>query len=63
MFTYMGPPELQPEPPGIEWLHLRPAQRFVSKRLQECSWLQAMEGGRAYCFLAVQRPEQPLGRE
>ena len=45
VFTYMGPPALQPEPPGIEWLHVRPAQRFVSKRLQESNYLQAMEGG------------------
>ena len=45
VWTYMGPPELQPEPPGIEWAHVAPGRRFVSKRLQECNWLQAMEGG------------------
>ncbi|HKX38078.1 MAG TPA: Rieske 2Fe-2S domain-containing protein [Burkholderiales bacterium] len=45
VWTYMGPPELKPEPPAIEWAHVAPARRFVSKRLQECNWLQAMEGG------------------
>jgi phenylpropionate dioxygenase-like ring-hydroxylating dioxygenase large terminal subunit len=45
VWTYMGPPALQPEPPGIEWAHVAPGRRFVSKRLQECNWLQAMEGG------------------
>ena len=45
VWAYMGPPELRPEPPGIEWAHVPPAQRFVSKRLQESNYLQAMEGG------------------
>src|SRR5256885_9536504 len=45
VWTYMGPPELKPEPPGIEWAHVPPERRFASKRLQECNWLQALEGG------------------
>lgn len=45
VWAYMGPPELRPEAPGIEWAHVAPERRFVSKRLQECNWLQAMEGG------------------
>ena len=45
IWTYMGPPELQPEPPGLEWTLVPGSQRFVSKRLQECNYLQAMEGG------------------
>jgi phthalate 4,5-dioxygenase len=45
VWTYMGPPEKKPEQPGIEWAHVPPAQRFVSKRLQESNYLQAMEGG------------------
>jgi nitrite reductase/ring-hydroxylating ferredoxin subunit len=45
IWTYMGPPELKPEPPGLEWVHVAPEQRFVSKRLQECNYLQAIEGG------------------
>ena len=45
LWTYMGPPELQPPLPEWEFAMVPPAQRFVSKRLQECNWLQAMEGG------------------
>ena len=45
VWTYMGPPEKKPEPPGIEWAHVAPGRRYVSKRLQECNYLQAMEGG------------------
>jgi nitrite reductase/ring-hydroxylating ferredoxin subunit len=45
IWTYMGPPELKPAPPGLEWTLVRPDQRFVSKRLQECNYLQAIEGG------------------
>ncbi len=45
IWAYMGPPGLKPEPPGIEWAQVPPERRFVSKRLQECNYLQAMEGG------------------
>jgi phthalate 4,5-dioxygenase len=45
IWTYMGPPELMPEPPALEWAHVAPERRFVSKRLQECNYLQALEGG------------------
>jgi phthalate 4,5-dioxygenase oxygenase subunit len=45
IWAYMGPPELKPEPPEFEWALVAPESRFVSKRLQECNYLQAMEGG------------------
>ncbi len=45
LWTYMGPPEYTPPWPEWEFTMVAPAQRFVSKRLQECNWLQAMEGG------------------
>lgn len=45
LWTYMGPPAARPDPPGVEWALVAPAQRYVSKRLQECNYLQAMEGG------------------
>ena len=41
----MGPPELKPAPPALEWVKVAPERRFVSKRLQECNYLQAIEGG------------------
>ncbi len=45
LWAYMGPPELKPALPALEWVTVPASQRFVSKRLQECNYLQAMEGG------------------
>jgi phenylpropionate dioxygenase-like ring-hydroxylating dioxygenase large terminal subunit len=45
LWTYMGPADKQPPLPDYEIVHVRPQQRFVAKRLQECNWLQALEGG------------------
>src|SRR5438128_1511157 len=45
LWTYLGPPAVQPPFPGWEFITVPPTQTFTSKRLQECNWLQAMEGG------------------
>jgi phthalate 4,5-dioxygenase oxygenase subunit len=45
IWTYMGPAEQQPPLPELEWAMLEDSHRFVSKRLQESNYLQAMEGG------------------
>ena len=45
VWTYMGPAELKPEAPGLEWAQVPTERRYVSKRLQESNYLQAMEGG------------------
>jgi phenylpropionate dioxygenase-like ring-hydroxylating dioxygenase large terminal subunit len=45
LWTYMGPPELQPALPAYEWASVPASQRHISKRLQQCNYLQAMEGG------------------
>lgn len=45
LWTYMGPPELQPPLPEFEFALVGDRQRFLSKRLQESNYLQAMEGG------------------
>jgi phenylpropionate dioxygenase-like ring-hydroxylating dioxygenase large terminal subunit len=45
IWTYMGPPELQPPLPEFEWATVPDSHRYVNKRLQECNYLQAMEGG------------------
>lgn len=45
VWAYMGPEDKMPEPPELEWATLPPSHVFVSKRLQECNYLQAMEGG------------------
>jgi phenylpropionate dioxygenase-like ring-hydroxylating dioxygenase large terminal subunit len=45
VWTYMGPDQLRPEPPQFEWALVAAERRFSSKRLQECNYLQALEGG------------------
>jgi phthalate 4,5-dioxygenase len=45
IWVYMGPPELMPGLPELEWALVPNDRRYFSRRLQECNYLQAMEGG------------------
>ncbi|MFQ6028123.1 MAG: Rieske 2Fe-2S domain-containing protein, partial [Dehalococcoidia bacterium] len=45
IWTYMGPPEKRPEPPGMEWTRAPQSNRFVSKTHEYCNYLQGIEGG------------------
>jgi phenylpropionate dioxygenase-like ring-hydroxylating dioxygenase large terminal subunit len=45
LWTYMGPPDRQPPLPEWEFAMVPDDHRFVSKRWQECNWLQTLEGG------------------
>ncbi|MGW5382442.1 Rieske 2Fe-2S domain-containing protein [Nocardia sp. NPDC003963] len=45
IWAYLGPAEKEPPLPDLEWMSLRPAQRFITKRRQFSNYLQAMEGG------------------
>jgi phthalate 4,5-dioxygenase oxygenase subunit len=45
VWTYMGPTEHRPAPPGHELVRTSPEHRYVSKTLEACSYLQALEGG------------------
>jgi phenylpropionate dioxygenase-like ring-hydroxylating dioxygenase large terminal subunit len=45
LWAYMGPADQTPPLPEWEFAMVPASQRFVSKRFQECNWLQAMEGG------------------
>ncbi len=45
LWTYMGSPESQPPLPEWEFATVPAPHTFTSKRLQECNWLQALEGG------------------
>ena len=45
VWAYMGPLETQPPLPEYEFAMLPDDRTYVSKRLQECNWLQALEGG------------------
>jgi len=45
IWVYMGPADQQPPFPEFEFSTVAAEQSYTSKRVQECNWLQAMEGG------------------
>jgi phthalate 4,5-dioxygenase len=45
IWTYMGPLEERPPIPAFEWTNVPANHRYISKRSQECNYLQALEGG------------------
>ena len=45
VWAYLGPPEKMPAPPKFAWTQVPEARRHVSKVIEECNWLQALEGG------------------
>jgi len=44
IWVYMGPSDLTPQIPELEWLNVPANHRIVSKRIQFCNWLQNLEG-------------------
>ena len=45
VWVYMGPKEAKPSAPTFEWTQVPDTQRVVTKVVQQCNWLQALEGG------------------
>jgi phthalate 4,5-dioxygenase oxygenase subunit len=45
VWAYMGPADKLPAPPKFAWTQVPETHRHVTKVVQECSWLQALEGG------------------
>src|SRR5579863_10663636 len=45
VWIYMGTSEPAPELPKLEWARVPESHRYISKRLQETNYLQAVEGG------------------
>jgi phthalate 4,5-dioxygenase len=45
IWAYLGPEDRRPPAPDFEWTRGPSTQRFVSKTLELCNYLQAMEGG------------------
>ena len=45
IWAYMGPREHMPPLPEFEWTQMPATHRHVSKVIEECNWLQALEGG------------------
>jgi phthalate 4,5-dioxygenase len=44
VMAYLGPPAKKPPLPDLEWLNVPADHVYVSKRYQDCHWLQGMEG-------------------
>ena len=45
VWAYMGPAEKIPALPKFAWTQAAETHRHVSKVIQECNWLQGLEGG------------------
>ena len=45
IWAYMGAPELPPPLPKFAWTQAPATHRHVTKVMQECNWLQGLEGG------------------
>ena len=45
VWVYMGPRDLQPPLPQMEWTQVPELHRGMTKVVQRCNWLQGLEGG------------------
>jgi phenylpropionate dioxygenase-like ring-hydroxylating dioxygenase large terminal subunit len=45
IWVYFGPPDKQPPPPNFEWTQVPASHRDITKVVQDCNWVQAVEGG------------------
>ncbi|MGE3644096.1 MAG: Rieske 2Fe-2S domain-containing protein [Beijerinckiaceae bacterium] len=45
LWAYMGPKDAMPPEPDYEWLRAPQTHCFVSKTVEECNYLQGLEGG------------------
>ena len=45
VWAYLGPPERIPPLPKFAWTQVPETHRHVTKVMQECNWLQGLEGG------------------
>ncbi len=45
VWAYMGPAGMEPAFPALEWTQVPDNQRYTTRHVQECNWLQALEGG------------------
>jgi phthalate 4,5-dioxygenase len=44
IWIYMGPPDKQPALPHLEWARVPASQRVLSRWIQACNYMQAVEG-------------------
>ena len=45
IWTYLGPSDKKPEFPKLIWTQIPEDHLYVTRRIQECNWLQGLEGG------------------
>lgn len=45
IWTYMGDADSPPGFPELEWTLVPASHRYATRHVQECNWLQALEGG------------------
>lgn len=45
IWTYLGPPEKKPDFPDLIWTQIPDSHLYITRRIQECNWLQGFEGG------------------
>lgn len=69
LWGYLGPQDDVPDLPEFEWTRVEPEQRYLSRFLVECNYMQAVEGGLdAARVAALQKagalgPDDPMGEE
>jgi phthalate 4,5-dioxygenase oxygenase subunit len=52
VWAYMGPEEQPADAPGFDFCLVKPEQRYVSKCLMKCNYLQALEGSIDYSHIS-----------
>src|SRR4029077_11945328 len=65
VWAYLGPEADMPRLPELEWTHVPESQRYVSKRIQACNYLQNVEGevdSSHVSFLHSRRPPSAPSR-
>ncbi len=45
IWAYLGPADQVPPPPAFEWTTVPDSHRGITKLIQTCNWVQAVEGG------------------
>ena len=63
IWVYMGPREHMPELPQLELGLVPAAHRYVSKKWQDCNWVQSLEGAHRHRALLVPAQGADQGRE
>ena len=64
LWAYLGPRSVPPELPAMEFLLLPPTHVYVSKKWQECNWVQSVEGAidTAHLSFLHMTPPPPAGQ-